>query len=196
MGIGGDLMAGTRKPVVLFDMDGVLADFVGGALAAHGKELVPSEVVWDFPSQIGFAGAMDPAFWAPLSHAEFWEQLPPLEDGMAAFEAVAARVPRERIGFLSSGIVKGSSDGKRAWVAKHLPGWEKHLILGIHKALLAAPCKVLVDDYEPNADGFGAAGGRAVLVPRPWNRRKPLTCGRGRFDPAAVANEILAHTEF
>lgn len=191
MGIGGDLMASRREPVVLFDMDGVLVDFVGGALRAHGKTLAPSEVVWDFPSQVGFSGSADPAFWEPLSNHDFWAELEPLADGMVAFELVAKAMPKHRIGFLSSGIVKGSSDGKRSWVAKHLPGWEKHLILGTHKALLAAPCKVLVDDHEPNVTAFAAAGGRAVMVPRPWNERKPLTCERGKFDPVSLATEII-----
>jgi hypothetical protein len=190
MGIGGDLAA-RREPVVLFDMDGVLVDFVGGALKAHGKSIPPAEVVWDFPAQIGFAGSSDPAFWGPLSNHDFWAGLEPLPDGMAVFEAVARVLPKERIGFLSSGIVAGSSDGKRAWVAKHLPGWERHLILGTHKALLAAPCKVLVDDHEPNVTGFAAAGGRAVLAPRPWNSRRELTCPRGMFDPVDTATTVL-----
>ena len=182
-----------RKRAALFDLDGLLCDFVAGSLAVHSAHLPMAEVTWDFPAQIGFEkGAADPAFWSPLSNAGFWEGLKPLEDGMAVFRAVAAQLPKDRIGFLSSGIVPGASDGKRAWIARHLPGWEKHLILGTHKALLAAPCKVLVDDYGPNVEGFRAAGGRAVLVPRPWNSRRVMTCDQGRFDSGRIADEVLA----
>lgn len=169
---------------IFFDMDGVLADFVGGALAAHGKTLDPAAVQWDFCSQIGFAGPGDPAFWSPLSNPEFWATLPPLPDGMELFRRAEAEFGAGRIGILSSGLCPGSCDGKRAWLKKHLPAYEKRAIFCTVKELVAAPCKVLVDDYEPNHDAFVAAGGRAVLAPRPWNRRRELTGEAGRFDPA------------
>ncbi len=180
-----------RPCVALFDLDGVLSGFVQGALAAHGKTLPPAEVEWDFCTQIGFNGPGDPAFWKPLQDHDFWFGLPVLDDGMAVFERVAAAIPKDRIGFLSSGLCPGSADGKRAWIKKHLPDWEKHLLLGTHKSLLAAPCKLLFDDYVPNVTGFRAAGGRAVTCPRPWNVRRGETCGLGRFDPAKLAAEIL-----
>ena len=59
------------------------------------------------------------------------------------------------------------------------------------KHLLAAPCKLLVDDFDGNVDGWVAAGGAAVIAPRPWNRFRPATGADGRFGPDAVAAEVL-----
>lgn len=177
------------KPIVFFDMDGVLADFVTGSLAAHGKNLHPAEVQWDFMAQVGFTGGGDPAFWRPLENPAFWAELAPLPDGMALFRA-AERLFGDRVSILSSGLCPGSVDGKRAWLAKHLPGYEKKAVFATVKEQIAGPLKVLVDDHEPNVDRFREAGGPALLVPRPWNRRRAETCTAGRFDPAALAKEL------
>lgn len=168
------------RRVVFFDMDGVLADFVGGALAAHGKSLPPAEVGWDFWAQVGLTAE---AFWAPLADPAFWAGLEPLADGLALLDATLSAVGPARVGLLSSGLCPGSCDGKRAWLRRHLPGLERRAVFCTEKALCAAPCKLLVDDHGANVDGFVGAGGRAVLVPRPWNDRRGECDPLGRFDP-------------
>lgn len=177
--------------MIFFDMDGVLADFVGGSLRVHGKQLHPSEVQWDFMCQVGFAGGGDPGFWEPLSNPSFWAGLEPLEDGLALFRTVEALVGHERLGILSSGLCPGSCDGKRAWIDRHLPGYGKRVVFCTMKGLVGAPGKVLVDDHDLNADQFAEAGGRSVLVPRPWNRRRGEADHGGRFDVAKIANELI-----
>lgn len=54
-----------------------------------------------------------------------------------------------------------------------------------------APCKVLLDDHEPNARDFAEASGRSILIPRPWNSRKPRTCPAGRFEVGQVLEELV-----
>lgn len=180
-----------RPTIVLFDLDGVLVDFVRGTFAVHGKSLPPREVVWNYQSLLGFCGADDPAFWEPLSLPTFWSGLDPLSDGLALFRCVETALGHARLGLLSSGLCPGSCDGKRAWIGQHLPGYEPRAIFGTVKELLAAPCKLLVDDHDANVDAFRAAGGKAVLVPRPWNARRAETTGEGDFDVATVKAEIL-----
>lgn len=178
-----------HRPVVFFDMDGVLADFVGGACKAHGKHIPPAEVCWDFMTQIGFT-ASDSAFWDPLSNVDFWANLPLLSDGLALFRLVERVVGQNGIGILSSGLCPGSCDGKRLWLDKHLPGYGKRAAFCTAKEICAAPCKTLIDDHEPNAEKFRLHGGQAVLVPRPWNSRRSETCQSGMFDPDRLAEEL------
>lgn len=185
-----------RPVTILFDMDGVLADFVGGALRAHGREpgvdLHRAAVTWDFPAQVGFPlGAADPAFWQPLHDPDFWERLEPLADGLALFALAESAFGVGQIGLLSSGVCPGSCDGKRRWLRRHLPAYEKRVAFLHAKEMVAAPCKLLIDDHEPNADGFTAAGGRSLLVPRPWNRRRSETCPHhATFDPSRLFDEL------
>lgn len=178
--------------VALFDLDGLLANFVAGSLAAHGKHIPHAEIGYDFMTQAGFEGIADPAFWAPLKNPDFWQNLDPYPDGMALFTRVAAVIPMSRIGFLSSCACPGAHDGKKAWLEKHLGVYAKHFFAGEAKELLAAaPNKLLVDDFNSNVDRFKAAGGRTVLIPRPWNRRKAETDENGHFRVDTLVVEVL-----
>jgi 5'(3')-deoxyribonucleotidase len=176
---------------IFFDLDGVLADFVGGSLALHGKSIPPTDVQWDFMAQVGFSGGGDPAFWGPLSNPDFWAGLPILEDGRTLLIAAEALVGAENIGILSSGLCPGSCDGKRAWLDRHFPGYGKRAIFCTTKELVAAPGFVLVDDFDRNCEKFAAHGGKSVLVPRTWNARKGETDSAGRFNPEKLVLELL-----
>lgn len=186
------------RSVALFDMDGVLCQFVAGALAVHGKSLHHAETQWDFCTQIGFNGPGDPAFWRPLENAAFWAMLEPHIDGMRLLTYLEERIGEDRIGILSSGLCLGSVDGKRMWLRRHLPKYEKRAIFCTVKELVAGPGKVLIDDHDPNVNKFAAVGGHAVLVPRPWNTRKgqlPSRYHLREFDPELLLTEVMRKLE-
>lgn len=169
------------RPAVFFDLDGVLADFVRGSFRLHGRSVPLREVVWGFPALIGFTGADDPKFWEPMGR-DFWAGLDRLEDGFAFLRLVETIVPAERIGLLTSPCdTAGCLDGKRDWVAKHLPDYRRRLFVGAAKELFAGPGKILIDDNDANASRFHDAGGQSVLIPRPWNARSHLCNDEGRF---------------
>lgn len=152
---------------LFFDLDGVLADFVHGALALHGRpDADKTQVPWDMAAHLG----IDPKeFWAPMGY-DFWAGLAPYPDGTALFRRAEALVGRDRIALVSSPChTPGCDEGKRAWVRRHLPGYERSCFLGGEKWKLAAPTKLLIDDHDANREAFLKAGGRAMRVPRPWN---------------------------
>ena len=175
---------------IYFDMDGVLADFVGGSLARHGKTLPRAETSWNFFEQVGLTAEQ---FWKPLHDHEFWAGLDRHADGMELFTSIALTFPVDRVAFLSSPGCPHSVDGKKAWLTRHLSKeWAKRAIFTERKELCAAPCKLLIDDHEPNIAAFTEHGGIGCLVPRPWNSRRGECDAHGNFDPAAIANEVKA----
>ncbi len=175
------------RPVCLLDLDGVLVDFVGGALSLHGKHVPPSEVRWDFLTQIG----LEPAdFWRPLGRS-FWAGLPWTAEGRELLDVVEDVFGPENVCLLTSPCATpGCCEGKLDWVARELPAYRRRVLVGACKHLVAGPGKLLLDDHDANVEAFREAGGSAILVPRPWNDRRAECDGQGRFDAAAVADEV------
>lgn len=179
------------KPTVFFDMDGVLADFVRGALAHHARSDFPIErVEWNFPSQIGFTGTNDPSFWQNLG-LKFWSTLDILSDGFVLLREAERLVGADRIALLSSAAdTHGCCDGKRIWVKKYLPDYYRRTFFGSSKGLIGGPGRVLVDDHDGNIDAWTAAGGVAVTVPRPWNERRGECLPGANFHTQTVLDEL------
>jgi hypothetical protein len=60
--------------------------------------------------------------------------------------------------------------GKLRWIERHMEErWLRRYIFTPVKEAFARPGVVLIDDCDANVTAFRDAGGRAVLVPRPWN---------------------------
>lgn len=175
---------------VLFDMDGVIANFVGGVLRAWGKTLPIRDVQLEFGLQVGFGPWSDPDTWKALDVPGFWEGLEILPDGMDLFRRVHATLGRDRIAFLSDGSRDGAPEGKRRWLDQHLPGFRSEAIFARAKHKIASNELVLVDDYEPHVKKWREKG-PAILVPRPWNSRKPETDENGNFDVTKLYDEIF-----
>ena len=178
--------------VCYLDMDGVICDFSGGALRAHGLNATVADLTeFGWPAQYGFENWRDEEseFWRPFNRS-FWANLEWTPDGpelIAALEEVFG----ENIALLTAPSENdGCYDGKKDWVCRHLPKYRKRLFTGVAKSLAAAPCKLLVDDYEKNIDMFAGAKGKTVLIPRPWNRRRAETCSQGNCDVEKLADEI------
>lgn len=183
-------------PRIYFDLDGVIVNFVRGALTIHGKHLDPNDVQWDFASQIGFADDQA-AFWRPLGF-QFWDSLGIHVDGLELFRSVerfVESIGNGRISFLSSPCdTLGCCDGKRSWVKRTFPKYAKKLFLGSDKSEHADRSSILVDDYDRNVESFRSAGGFAFLVPRPWNSKRSQ-CVNGNFDSSEVFGEFVCFYE-
>lgn len=180
---------------IYLDMDGVVASFVEGALSLHGKTLPMAECRWNFMEQVGFA-ADDPAFWGPIENPHFWRNLPTLADGMELYRLLTERYGDERLNVLSSAKARGSKDGKDEWLQCHMPRHVDCAVYAHRKERVASSSRVLVDDFESNVDKFVQADGVAVLVPRPWNRRRNECVDGWWFDVNQVFDEVVFATEY
>lgn len=182
------------SPAVYVDLDGVLADFVRGAMRWHKKSLPIRDVRWNFWEQMEMT---EEEFWPSLGR-EFFAGLNPLDDGMELLRMVEGMVPTNSIGILTSAAdVRGCAEGKRDWVEKHLPGYLPRLTIcqsrkdsPAQKELHAGPDKLLIDDHTGNLLSWARAGGLGVLVPRPWNARSNDCDGYGDFKPADLLPEV------
>lgn len=175
-------------PVIYADLDGVVCNFVSGAIAHHGSALRHDDAKWGLETQMGIEPTV---FWSGLGKW-FWQTLQPYPDGFALLTEAERMVGADNIALLSSPCdTDGCCDGKRAWVRKHLPAYSRRLILGGAKYLLAGPNKVLVDDFDGGCDKFREAGGHPVQPPRPWNRRAFATImPGGAFNVGEVTAEL------
>lgn len=154
------------------DLDGVLVNFVGGACRKHRRPNPYSRPEslgeWDCVKLIGMA---EDDFWRPLDF-HFWRLLDWMPDGREILDLVEDTFGPSNVCLLTSPADNfGAVEGKRAWIKKHLPGYYRRTIFSSAKEFMAGPDRVLIDDYVVNVDRFTEAGGLAMLVPRPWNRR-------------------------
>lgn len=153
---------------IFIDMDGVLADFVGGAALFHKKDrwsVVTSDITecWNMPKE---------DFWKPLGY-DFWVNLPKTEEADYIIGLCEEELPSENIAILTSPCkTNGCSDGKREWINKHFPKYKKRILMGSAKHFCASPDALLIDDSDDKIAKFVNAGGEGFLYPRPWNCNK------------------------
>jgi len=180
---------------ILLDMDGCIADFLGGACKFHNKPYAghphdPDNQVeqtsWDIEPIFQMTA---PELWEPLGY-EFWRDLEPLPWCHEIVALLNARFGEENICLLTSPIrTDGCIDGKMAWIRKHVPQFRRRFLIGPAKQFAASPRHCLVDDHHKNIEVFKEAGGHTFLFPAPYNRRfkeHPVKALQGWIDALDV----------
>lgn len=152
---------------VFCDIDGVLTDFPR-AYNEHFCLQIPRERFNEesFSAIVGMdARAIDEEL-----NFQFWAHLPWMPQGREFLAALERIFGVERICLLSfpSYSPQGPA-GKIAWVRRELPQYEMRLLLAMDKRFCVSPDAILFDDKPRNVTEFRDAGGRAMLVPAPWN---------------------------
>jgi len=141
---------------VLLDIDGVLADFIGGACKLHGR------------SQGGLApllGMSAGAFYAPMGQS-FWAGLTPLPWMRDVVTMLEGKFGVENICLLTAPILTpGCFDGKLEWINTHLPQYRRRYLVGPAKHFCASESSLLIDDNTTNVLDFTKAGGKGFLFP-------------------------------
>lgn len=159
---------------VYLDVDGVLCDFVRGVNAFFGTEYSYTKYPydlgkWDILDDI--AGGIGFKVVNAICTENFWVNLPWMWDGYSLYQRVMTKF--DDVSFLTTPMPNAESwTGRFKWLEKHTgPSMAgKITITRESKAIVANPDSLLIDDRDKNVDEFRAAGGDAILVPRPWNR--------------------------
>lgn len=153
------------KKRIFIDLDGVLADFIGGAAKFHGKD--PSLVI-----RYGIEecwGLTREQLWSPLGY-DFWVNLELTQEAHTIVSMCEETVGVSNVCILTSPChTPGCTDGKRSWVEKHFPQYSKQLLIGSAKHFCASSHSLLIDDSDDKITAFKEAGGRVFLFPRRWN---------------------------
>jgi hypothetical protein len=153
---------------ILIDLDGVLCDFVRGALELHGGlDRLPD---WppgrrDIHAVLGISKSQ---FWGRIDETDgFWEGLAPYPWKDALLTESRRYAPFSIA--TSPAFHHGCATQKVAWMRRHLRRDFTDFLIGSQKWLMARPGSVLIDDSDRNVDEFRAHGGHAILFPQPWN---------------------------
>lgn len=177
----------STKPSLFLDLDGVLVEFVRGTFKAHGKEVPIKGLRWNYWTQMGLS---EQEFWGPLGQ-EFFLNLDWTTEGKKFLAYMELVFGRENILLLTAPAENaGALEGRVGWIKREMPEYKRRFAASPAKALFACGTRVLVDDNEKNVDTYRAAGGPAILVPRPWNSRIAETNADGEFDVEALTHEI------
>jgi 5'(3')-deoxyribonucleotidase len=179
-----------RKTCFL-DLDGVLADFVGGICRVF--DITREQLYERWPegdwSVYKALQISEDQFWTDIDAwgIRFWRELQPLSDYRQILETVEERFGAKNVAILTSPPRNPLAvAGKVEWIQTHLPDYRRRFFVGPDKQLLAHANAVLVDDYDENIRKFREAGGQAVLCPRRWNSGwrtdESAKCLRSVFD--------------
>ena len=165
---------------IFLDMDGVLVDFLGGALRLWGITRIEFDArqvagVWDITEALevshtefwGRIGDEGIAFWEDLEPLPWWKELVAVADDLADEWFLAS----------SPSWCPTSHAGKVRWIQSRFGERFDRFSLCPHKYLLAQEGAVLVDDSEKNCGRFmfdkegRPTGGEAIVFPSPHNGR-------------------------
>jgi len=150
---------------VFLDMDGVITDF-NKAVCKSFELPYPPQVYHFFPK---IRSQVD-----KFCTEGFWRNLEWMYDGRDILRAIMETLGLEKVYFLT-GMMPNveSGTGKLMWIRDNLPIYCNRVILHtleVPKYFLARPDALLIDDKDENVEKFRVAGGKAILVPRPWNK--------------------------
>jgi 5'(3')-deoxyribonucleotidase len=169
-----------HKPVILLDMDGVLADFFTGVFRLHGLSLsqIPNDYPKPWPYKIedwvakllGYPYTTED-LWEDIDSTHgFWFDLPMYPWAVELLNMCLDVSKGNVIVSTSPGLHPGCYEQKVRWLRHNLPALPKaNIMLGKHKFMMAKPEHLLIDDCAENVIDFMMCGGSAMQFPQNWN---------------------------
>jgi hypothetical protein len=178
---------------IFLDLDDVLNKFTMWALryvgCPIGRELdyAQYDLTWGYDI-VRAANELHPdrcfsvdQFWDCFDQGA-WATVPLSDEFHVILCASRAIVGTKNVFILTRPVAyPGCLEGKRQWIKQFMPSeMEENYLIGKDKYLCGtnSPEHLLIDDVEKNVDNWRAAGGSAVLFPRPWNGKWGVEPGR------------------
>ena len=172
-------------PVVLLDVDGVVADFVGPTLAEvskiTGRRYTPDDVTgWDLRAALGLEASEWDRVTKRIRSLGFCLTQPTYP---GACDAVRRLRERAEVYFVTTpwrGAVTWAYDRDRWLEQKFGEVIGRRVVHTGHKHLIRGD--LLIDDKPENCERWAAANdwpSCALLFTRPWNRAHQVTDGSG-----------------
>ena len=186
----------SNRKMIFIDCDGVLCDFVGAV-----RDLFDMPNNW-VPAEYDFIHEVDeniPRFWLKTSKTEnFWKDMDPLEDGLQFCHEINRINPKPIVVPITQPPPMGQNFyyERTAWLRSWFVGDLEPPIFYSNKSLFSCRNILLIDDKDSNVDEWRAAGGTAILWPRPWNSAKKWGVGKNEMQEYIhLVNMFLAYNE-
>jgi 5'(3')-deoxyribonucleotidase len=172
------------------DVDGVLADFIGGCERLFERRIPQDrQVDWHFYRDWGLT---DRSFWNAIREMgrEFWEDLAVKDSGRRLVKALEIWRPKVDITFLTAPAPWPEAvAGRIAWLQRHFPQFPVITCPTGLKHRLAAPGRALIDDNEETCSAWELLGGQVLVWPAPTNRN---WMSQDEFNLTAELRKMLA----
>lgn len=149
---------GMQKKLFI-DLDGVLIDTIPAILKWHGLEIEWPKGVYDIEEATGMLA--QEFFNINICDWAVFPKTPEADD-------IMSMAPKYDT-YILSACYWDEHIAKTTWIKQCYPHMVDKIIFTNHKALLARPHRILIDDSEANCLAWLKAGGQAILLPRPWN---------------------------
>jgi 5'(3')-deoxyribonucleotidase len=170
-----------NKPKIFLDLDGVIIEMQLALMKLWKAEIqherdYPPGFLWDIQGAIDHIRVergLEPAnmepkhFWESI-HEQWWLNLP-MYHGAKHFISVLETIGS--VTLATAHVSPHCAAAKYRWISRYLPKYVRNTFVGDPKHMLAEPNAILIDDRDKNCTDFIAEGGKAILVPRPWNAR-------------------------
>jgi hypothetical protein len=141
----------------------------------HPGESVGYDIVAAYnvlrPPSAGETPLTEDDLWLKRVTRDFWAQAPVSCEAEFIIYEAANVVGVENVCILTKPTrCPESLSGKFDWITSKMPHWlHEQYLIGWPKAMCSHPDAVLIDDSDTNVINWRKKGGKAILVPRPWN---------------------------
>jgi|GEM_PF-2414240 len=158
-----------NRRLIFVDLDGVLADFIGGVRGVFPPEMFDEAAtsqyeVWNW------LGMTKERFWSVIDRLgpAFWSDLKAYTWTRALW--AAAQMAGDAYILTQPTPHPSCAAGKVEWIERELH--TRKYLLAPHKAACARPGALLIDDCEDNCQAWRERGGVAWLFGRSWNHSR------------------------
>jgi 5'(3')-deoxyribonucleotidase len=161
---------------IFLDMDGTITNFIGHFLRWFEIEGYHHNDISYYDHCFEIAPLTKSYYWDEMDDVNFWFRIDPYPWFMGLIDIIR-KYDRDYTVLTSMHPNRGKAiKGKYLWLKKYLPLVIENgrYAFAINKQWFAHQDAVLIDDYEEHIDNFIWKGGKGILWPMPWNRRRDL----------------------